>query len=184
MSTPDIVGQMIDALNASSAPYMVTCSLSSNVHGIARSTKDADFVIEASNQQMDSIVQAVAPVFELDPEMSFETIPMTHKTVLKNRDSDFSIELFDLSNDAHDQLWFSRRRHARVLDKDSWLPTPEDVIIQKLRWSKSGRRRKDVDGVTNVISVHREHLDWPYLESWCRRHGTLDLLNNLRAKAV
>ncbi len=69
---------------------------------------------------------------------------------------------------------------ARVLGKESWLPTPEDAVIQKLRWSKSGRRSKDVDDVTNFLSVQQESLDWPYLESWCAKHGTLAQLHQLR----
>jgi hypothetical protein len=39
-----------------------------------------------------------------------------------------------------------------LLVRDAWLPTPEDVIIQKLRWSKGAKRSKDFADVVAVIA--------------------------------
>ena len=52
----------------------------------------------------------------------------------------------------------------------------EDVIVMKLRWF----RQKDRDDVRNVIAVQRGKLDWAYIESWCQRHGTLVLMEEIR----
>jgi hypothetical protein len=30
------------------------------------------------------------------------------------------------------------------------------------------------------MSVQRDKLDWPYIESWCDRHGTRSLLEEIR----
>ena len=32
----------------------------------------------------------------------------------------------------------------------------------------------------NVIAVRRAHIEWPYVESWCDRHGTQELLERLQ----
>ena len=52
----------------------------------------------------------------------------------------FSIELFLLSDDAHDQERFARRRREQIARPRRLLPTVEDVIITKLRWSHAGRQ--------------------------------------------
>lgn len=74
--------------------------------------------------------------------MSFETVTATSRYVLHLVDNPFCIELFLLSDDAHDVERFARRRRNRFGDRDVSLPTVEDVIITKLRWSALGGERK------------------------------------------
>jgi hypothetical protein len=54
------------------------------------------------------------------------------------------------------------------------------VLITKLRWSQRGRRAKDAEDVRNVIAVQGDRLDWAYVCQWCDRHGTRELLEDLR----
>ena len=54
--------------------------------------------------------------------------------------------------------------------------TAEDVIIMKLRWF----RRKDQPDLLNVMTVQRGKLDWAYIESWCRQHGSLARMEAIR----
>jgi hypothetical protein len=171
---------VIDALNSLDIPYMLVGSLSSNFYAIPRATQDADFVVQSEPGAISAIVQRLGPGFRLDPQMSFEAVTATSRFVLHLTDGLFSVELFLLSDDAHDQTRFARRRSERILDRDSYLPTAEDVIITKLRWSRAGRRTKDIDDVSNVIAVQGDQIDWDYVNSWCDRHGTRKLLDEIR----
>ena len=40
---------------------------------------------------------------------------------------------------------------------------------------------KDLDDIVNVLSVSGSILNWEYLTAWARKHGTLELLEQLRA---
>ncbi len=66
------------------------------------------------------------------------------------------------------------------LGRGVWLPTAEDVVIQKLRW----RREKDIADARNVIAVCFDALDWEYLRRWTDLHGTTQLLDQLRGEAA
>ena len=92
----------------------------------------------------------------------------------------FAIELFHLSEDAHDQERFRRRRRVKLFNREVSLPTVEDVIITKLRWCLQGRRSKDWDDARNVIAVQGERIDWDYVYSWCDHHGTRAVLEDIR----
>jgi hypothetical protein len=172
---------VIDALNSLHIPFMLVGSLSSNFYAIPRATQDADFVVQLGPGAIASLMNRLGPPFRLEPQMSFETVTATSRFVLRLADTPFSIELFLLSDDAHDRERFARRRQERILDRDGFLPTAEDVIITKLRWSHSGRRRKDLDDVENVVSVQGDCIDWDYVTSWCDRHGTRELLDRVRS---
>jgi hypothetical protein len=60
------------------------------------------------------------------------------------------------------------------------LAVVEDVVVTKPRWSHAGRRGKDIDDVQNVIAIQGNKIDWPYVYSWCDRHGTRELLDQVR----
>jgi hypothetical protein len=184
MDATEVVYHVINALDAAGVSYMLVGSFSSNLYGIARSTQDVDFVIELGTTTPNDIARSLGPDFQFEPQMSFETITGTYRFVASHRASAFKVEFFLLSDDAHDLKRFSRRRKEAMPGQQTYVASPEDVIVTKLRWSKGGNRKKDVDDVRNVIRVQENAIDWPYVEYWCGIHGTLDLLNRTRLEAA
>lgn len=181
MNSDDAVVQVVRALNSIKMPYMVTGSLASNMYGVSRSTKDADFVLQSGEFDFTAFRNALGSGFRLDPQMSFETVTATSRYIIhKTEGSPFKIELFFLTDDPHDRIRFERRKSGRFAGEPVWLASPEDVIITKLRWSKQGKRTKDVDDVRNVIEVQSDAIDWAYVHRWCDEHGTRELLERIR----
>jgi hypothetical protein len=171
---------VIRALEATGIPYMVVGSFSSNHYGVPRSTDDADIVVQLGDQPLSSIVDRLGPEFGLDPQMSFETVTGTIRNIIQVINTGFKIELFRLSDDPHDQERFRRRRRVTLSHANTCLPTVEDVIVTKLRWTLQGRRTKDWEDVRNVIAVQGERIDWDYVHRWCDQHGTRPTLEEIR----
>jgi hypothetical protein len=112
--------------------------------------------------------------------MSFETITGTYRHILRHSESAFKVELFMLSQDAHDRARFARRREGILEGRKVMVPSPEDVVVTKLRWSKQGARAKDIEDVHNVLAVTgAATLDLPYIRGWCDQHGTRELFEQL-----
>lgn len=168
--------RVADALAASGVAYLLAGSFSSNFYGIPRSTKDADFVVELHGGVGRDFMAWLGADFETDPQLSFETNTGTYRQLIQHTSSPFKVELFLLSSDPHDQARFHRRVAVTAYGRQIWLPTPEDVIIMKVRWARS----RDRDDVRAVIGVQGNKLDWPYIETWCERHGTRALLEQIR----
>ena len=176
--TPEasLMVRVADALSASGISYMLAGSFSSNYSGIPRSTKDADFVVELRGGVGADFMTQLGADFKADPQLSFETNTGTYRQLIQHDQSPFKVELFLLSNDPHDQERFRRRVKIDVFERQLWLPTPEDVIVMKLRWA----RARDKDDVRAVMGVQRGKLDWTYIEQWCDRHGTRTRLEEIR----
>ena len=185
MDDNGVVAVVIKALRAAQIPHMLVGSLSSNAYGIPRSTKDADLVIELGSSSLNKIMQYLPDGFELEPQIGFETITSTTRFRMKytkNRVEPFLIEFFELSNDAHDQLRFSKRIESAFQEIQTYIPVAEDVVIMKLRWAVSGKNReKDADDARNVLSVQKGKLDLAYIRTWCDQHGSRELLEQLIA---
>jgi hypothetical protein len=171
---------VVDALEQLGVPYMLVGSFSSNAYGVARNTQDADFVVQLDRIGISQLAAKLWPDFQLDPQTSFETITATTRHVLNVPAEDFKVELFLLSDDPHDRARFERRRRMEVLGGPAYLPSPEDVVITKLRWSRHGNRQKELSDARDVIAVSGPQLDWAYIERWCDEHGTRKLLDDLR----
>jgi hypothetical protein len=171
-----IAVRVANALEACGIPYLLSGSFASNYYGIPRSTRDADFVLQSQRAVGPDLAQQLGEDFILEPQLSFETNTGTFRQVLRYKKKPFKVELFLLSQDPHDQARFLRRRAVRLFEHRVWLPSPEDVIITKLRWA----RGKDRDDTRDVMAVQQDQLDWRYVEDWCRRHGTLPLMEEIR----
>jgi predicted nucleotidyltransferase len=176
MTTSDVMLQVVDALNREKIPAMLVGSFSSNYYGIPRSTEDVDFVVQIDANLTGDFARILGERFEAEPQLMFETNTGTQKQEFKVKGTDFKLELFRLSNDPFDQQRFRTRQRVMVAGREVWFPRAEDVIVMKLRWC----RAKDKEDVKDVMYVQHGKLDWSYMENWCRQHGSLARLQELR----
>ncbi len=180
MTIEDALDVVVHALEEMGTPYMVVGSFSTNFYGKRRPTKDADLVIELGPQTIPQLAQRIAPALRMIPQMSFETATGTIRHEIDVVGTDLKVELFHLSDDEHDQERFRRRRRDRLIDREAWLPTVEDVIVTKLRWAHRAGRLKDRNDIQMVIAVQGDAIDWGYVNAWADRHGTRTLLEEIR----
>jgi hypothetical protein len=180
----EATSRVIAALEELGIPYMVVGGLSSMAYGNPRTTKDADIVLAADGGGLDLLADKLGDEFRLDPQGSFEMVTGTSRFHLRVPSVRFEIELFLLSDDAHDRARFERRRSlpSRRLGLRTMIPTVEDVIIMKLRWFAIAKRGKDGDDIKDILGVLGDDaLDWDYIHRWTAEHGTRALLDEIRA---
>lgn len=181
MTADEAVVTVLAALDAAAIPYMIVGSLASNFHGVPRSTRDADFVVELSTDSLQRLDTHLANGLVLERQGAFEGVTGTVRHVIALVGSPFVCELFELSDDPHDRARFARRVSARLLTRDSFVASAEDMIITKLRWAAGANRPKDREDVRNILAVQGSLLDWAYLDRWSAVHGTAQLLAEIKA---
>jgi hypothetical protein len=175
------VEAIVDALEAAGIPYMIVGSLASNVHGVPRSTRDADFVVELAEGSLSRLADALPRDLQLQRQGSFEAVTATTRYLVELPGSPFVGELFVRSDDPHDRERFRRRQRVRLFDRDTFVATAEDMIVTKLRWASEASRAKDREDIRNVLAVRGPDLDLEYVRRWSRAHGTEKLLDEIRA---
>lgn len=181
MTSDDALARLVERLETQHVPYMFTGALSANLYGVPRATDDADLVVSFEGFDVVAFARALGPDFVLDRQAMIEGFTGSMRHVVHFVPKRFDIELFHLGADPHDRARFARRRRTRLpeCDREAWVATAEDVVIQKLRWA----RRKDLDDIVNLLTVSGDRLDWEYVLGWSRQHGTITLLAELRAEA-
>ncbi len=178
MSIDDVTFALLDALEAARCDYLLVGAIAAIHYGITRSTFDVDVVAQIEPRQVADMASKLGPDYRLEPQQSFEVFTGKTMHVIYFTGTPFKIDLFPLTGDPFDQQRFSRRRKVRLHGRDVFLPTAEDVIVQKLRWGRS----KDLEDARDIIAVQGPSLDWPYIERWCQAHATLPLLASIRTQ--
>ena len=179
MTASQVAERVIRALQDAGIPFLVVGSFSSNQYGIPRSTKDIDLVVQAPPGQLRDLAGVLGSDFIPEKQFRFETNTGTLCQEFSATGSPMRVEVFSLSDDAHDQARFGRRIERAMFGTVVPFPSPEDVIVWKLRWA----RPKDLEDVRGVILVQQQegNLDWDYIRSWCTEHQTLAKLEDLLA---
>ena len=180
MNLQESISRIIVTLNEAGFDYMLVGSFSSMYYSFPRSTMDADFVIGTPNWDVHSLVNSLGSEFKLDAQQSFEGFGGSIKNEIEIEGTPFRIELFRLTEQPFDQSRFARRRKVTIGGDEVWIPTPEDVILQKLIWS----RPKDHEDIIGVIAVNQSTLDRNYLDLWAEKLGLADGLADSWAMAT
>jgi len=181
MTGETAIARLVERLESLGVPYMFVGALSANLYGVPRATDDADLVVAFRSFDVIEFSRALGPDFVLDRQAMIEGFTGTMRHVLRFAPEGFDIELFHLGTDPHDRERFARRRRQWLpeCDREAWVATAEDVVIQKLRWA----RRKDLDDIVNLLTVSGDMLDQEYVGRWTQEHGTGPLLAELWAEA-
>ena len=179
MTIPEAAQLITRRLKEAGIPFLLVGSFSSNLHGIPRSTKDVDVVIQAEGPGFRDLSAVLGPEFEPVDQFRFETNTGTICQEFVIRGTLFRAEFFTLSDDPHDAARFARRVEQSFGDGTACFPTAEDVIVWKLRWA----RPKDLEDIKGVILVQETqgNLDWSYIRDWCAKHGTIARLEEVLA---
>jgi len=172
MTIEKLARLVIEACQAENVEHMLTGALAHGLYGVPRSTRDVDIVVDFMGRDpLERIAQRLQGEVDFQEQVEFDTLTWGRRQIGYSRDSPpFVVELFELFDDPFVLEQFARRRplHSRQLGVTTWVPSAEDIIVQKLRWG----RPKDLEDARDVLTVQGpENLDMDYIARWCQTHG-------------
>jgi hypothetical protein len=166
-----------DALEQCGLRYLVGGSLASSVSGEPRSTLDVDLVVEMTEDDVAPLVAALGDRFYVDERAVRRAIRARSSVNLIHQGTSTKVDIFVLGGTALDEEQMARRVAVQVAsapDRLLYVYTPEDILLQKLRWYRRGNETSDRQwrDVLGIITVQRDRLDLDYLR---RGAGILDV---------
>ena len=184
MLTPPLytLRHMVGILEALDIPYLVGGSVASVALSEPRSTNDVDIVVDLREENVVDFLVALEDDFYAEEEMIRDAISLKSSFNLILLRTMIKVDVFVCEANAWTESEFSRKHQLDLGITGepilAWLPSAEDVILQKLAWYRLGgevseRQWRDVQG---VLKVQAENLDYDYLKKWAIFRNVSDLL--------
>ena len=170
------VSQVLDTLGIS---HTIGGSLASSFAGEPRSTVDIDVVAALEESHIPGIVSALSADFYVDGDALRRAVRDRASANLIHHVTQLKVDVFVAGGTPLDQQQLKRRQAVDLgPGRTLYIHPPEDILLQKLRWYRTGgevsdRQWRDVLG---IIRVQGPRLDRDYLAGSAPVLGVADLL--------
>lgn len=180
-----LVGAVLDALGIA---YSIGGSLAGSFAGEPRATLDIDIVIDLDDARVSALVRALGDEFYIDEQALRRAVQERSSTNAIHQPSSVKIDFFVAGGTPLDGDLLRRRIPVSVVEGQArlWVHSPEDILLQKLRWFRRGggvsdRQWRDVLGIARTQDAR---LDQEYLRAGSVRLGVTDLLERALREAA
>ncbi len=159
-------------LEKNQIPYMITGAWSAIFYGRPRASHDIDFVVELRPNEAQKFLAAAKKLsddFLVQPEDVKDAL--LHKSVFNMvyLPTYLKLDFWLLKNEEFDQVRFSRRKRVKILGQSMMMASPEDMILQKLKWYQMGKIEKHLVDAAFVYQIQLKNLDQKYLNLWVKK---------------
>ena len=173
--------QVAEALERCGLRYLVGGSLASSVSGEPRSTLDIDLVVAMSEADVEPLLATLGDDFYADEGAIRRAVRARSSVNLIHHATSTKVDVFMLGGTPLDDEQMARRLSIQIAsepDRFLYVYTPEDILLQKLRWYRRGNEVSDRQwrDVLGIVAVQGDRLDKPYLARGAGILGVSDLL--------
>ena len=176
--------KVVEILNRINIPYLVTGALSVVYYGEPRTTHDIDLVVQIKEKDISTIIKNFQDDFFISEESIRASIREGGMFNAVHKDTNFKVDFWILGADEFSSERFTRRIQTKILGTTMYLPTEEDVIINKLEWFKMSDIDKHYFDALGIYRIQGEKLDKEYINYWCKKKSTLKIWESISKEGL
>lgn len=161
--------------------YVVGGSIASILHGEPRFTQDSDILADIPESRVTALVAALSGEFFIQESSVRDAVTRRGSFNALHLSSTLKIDFYLPGRNPLDAAQLSRAidaRFERYSDRTIKVTSPEDIVVRKLDWYRSGRMVSDRQwrDVLGVLKVGGRKLDLAYMKETALRVGLDELL--------
>ena len=167
MTLEEILSRVSHALENQLIPYMITGSVASSVHGLPRSTRDLDIVIDANRSQLLSLMREFpSPRYYADEQQALEALSRRSQFNVIDSVTGWKVDFIFSDDSPYGQAALVRRVRLELSGISVSVTSAEDVLIAKLRWAKASGSNRQFQDAKDILKTQSGQLDFAYVERW------------------
>jgi hypothetical protein len=175
MPAPDVHTRLLQPLNSTQIPYMVTGGLAAIIYGEPRLTNDVDVVLRLEAGDAERLLAAFpGPAYYAPP---LETVraeaarPAHGHFNIVDVETSLRADVYCLGDDPLGRWAMERRRGITVADATIWVAPIEYVVLRKLEYYRMAASDRHLSDVAAMRRISGGIIDRPALAGWIERLG-------------
>lgn len=156
--------KIIDSLNASNVPYMLSGSIAMSAYVTPRSTRDFDFVIHLTPNQVKNFVSQFSSGYYCNIDSVHDAVKNHFMFNIIDEKSGYKADFMILKNELYRQTEFERRVTINLFEREVYIVTVEDLLLSKLIWIQTYQSAIQMDDI-KLLSMLPQ-IDWSYVTKW------------------
>lgn len=149
---------VLSALEAVDAAYMVVGAFGASAYGLSRATHDVDIIVDLDDAACEALAARFpAPRYYADPQQMRDSIRLGIMFNIIDGSQGVKADLVPLSREPEYREAFRQRVRCVVVDPQGqefevWCARPEDIVVGKLMAWQEGRSAKHPADIAVVLS--------------------------------
>lgn len=174
------VEDIVARLEQTGLVYAITGSVASSFWGIPRLTHDVDVVVVLSLAD----AKRITDIFAARYYVSFSAVEDAARqkrmfNVIDTSTGD-KADLWVTGDDPFNQCTLNRRRRIELFPgQQSYVASPEDVLLHKLVWHTITPSERQLADAAGIAQVQSGSLDLDHMRHWATQQGTSHLLEEV-----
>jgi hypothetical protein len=163
-------------------PYEISGSIASSIHGVPRSSIDADLLAALDAPRVGRLARILKDRYYLSEARMEDAVRRGASFNLIHLDTMLKVDVFVARSDRYENESLGRRvRHSlgeEPFRLEVFVASAEDIVLHKLRWFRKGGEVSNQQwlDVAGVLKVQAGRLDRAYMERWAKELQVADLL--------
>lgn len=181
MTASDLLRYLILKLEEAGIPYALGGSVASMVYGEPRATLDIDVVVTLGPEAVARLLPSFpSPDFYVDEERMKEvarsggTFNVIHPT------SGLKIDFFAAGDPIEERQIARRIRKEALPGLEAWFSPPEELIVKKLEYWRSGGSDKHARDIRAMLAISPDAVDLDVLDELAERYGLREEWDRVR----
>ena len=172
MKQQDFFLKILKILEKLKIPYMISGSVGSMVYGEPRMTNDIDIVLELKDDKIEDFLAFFNEEQFYFPSVEFIKSAIQKKTQFNiiHANSGSKADFIIRKDTEFAQHEFSRKKNvAFTEDFQASTASPEDIIISKIGFYKSGKSEKHISDIVSMLKISDKEINLEYIEDWVEK---------------
>ncbi len=183
MKVYDLLKKISISFHSLNIPYFVTGSIASIAYGESRFTNDIDIVADIKKEHIQDIIKYFPEEeYYISEDSIKNAIYHTFQFNIIHPASGLKVDVVIKKNDDFDNMRFSRTNNFKMDGVGVNFAAPEDVLIMKMKYYKSGGSEKHIRDIMSMIKISKELIDFSYIETWVSKLNLKEIWDQIKNK--